>query len=211
MTSTYLIFTGLLNSFLLVWLFIYFLILLLISSGLLICMENTFWNINRDASNFVKLFKESFTLYVESGMREMTERDIEMLRNENGEFLDQEEDFNAKFCKFIFDHYLRKFHCFYLYSTHLITVFIYWIQPTRNPWPERAKHWDERLKKSLQGFMLKFHRKKRAWWGLDFSRFGLYWYPCLRPCFIQTIYEKANYTLPWKNSMTVSPWASSNL
>ena len=87
----------------------------------------TFWNINldtgRDASNFVKLFKKSFTLYVESGMREMTERDIIVLRNEHGEFLKEAEDFKARFCKFIFDHYLRKFHCFY--STHLITIFAY--------------------------------------------------------------------------------------
>ena len=94
-------------------------------------MENTFWNINLDTGrdpsnlNFIKLFEKSFTLYVESGMREMTERDIEVLRNEHGEFSDEAEDFNARFCKFIFDHYLRKFHCFYLYSTHLITIFAY--------------------------------------------------------------------------------------
>ena len=91
-------------------------------------MENTFWNINldtgRDASNFVKLFEKSFTLYVESGMREMTERDIEVLRDEHGEF-SYAGDFRARFCKFIFDHYLRKFHCFDLYSTHLITIFAY--------------------------------------------------------------------------------------
>ena len=81
-------------------------------------MENTFWNINldtgRDASDFVKLFKKSFTLYVESGMIEMAERDIEVFKNEHGEFSDEAEDFDARFCKFIFDHYLRKFHCFYI-------------------------------------------------------------------------------------------------
>ena len=91
-------------------------------------MENTFWNINldtrRDAINFVKLFKKSFTLYVESGMREMTERDLEVLRYEHGEF-SYAGDFSARFCKFISDHYLREFHCFYLYSTHLITIFAY--------------------------------------------------------------------------------------
>ena len=77
-------------------------------------MENTFWNIERDG-NFVELFKRSFTLYVESGMREMMERDIEVLKNEQEEFSAQPtnaKDFNAKFYKFIVDHYLCKFHCF---------------------------------------------------------------------------------------------------
>ena len=46
-------------------------------------------------------------------MREMVERDIDMLRNEQGEILCQAEDFKAKFYKFIVDHYLRKFHCFF--------------------------------------------------------------------------------------------------
>ena len=122
-------------------------------------MENTFWNFNKD-SNFVELFKNSFTLYVESGMKEIMERDIETLKNEQGEFSAKAENFNAKFRKFIFDHYLRKFHCFrvYLYSTHLpTTVFAYKIQPTRNPRPMplavgvKHLHWDERTKKSLCG------------------------------------------------------------
>ena len=87
-------------------------------------MENTFWDISRDG-NFVELFKKSFTSYVESGMREMVEIDIDILRNEQGEFL-VTKDFNANFYNFIVDHYLRKFYCFYLRSTHLlITVFVY--------------------------------------------------------------------------------------
>ena len=61
--------------------------------------------------NFVELFKKSFTLYVKSGMREMTERDIDILRNEQGEF-SVTKAFKAKFYKFIVDHYLRKFHFF---------------------------------------------------------------------------------------------------
>ena len=77
-------------------------------------MENTFWelDINRHhGGNFVELFKKSFTLYVKSGMREKTERDIDILRKD---FLawrreTDSEDFNAKFYKFIVDHYLRKF------------------------------------------------------------------------------------------------------
>ena len=56
-------------------------------------------------------FKKSFTLYVESGMIEKVEIDLDALRNEQGEFL-VTGDFNAKFYKFIVDHYLRKFHCF---------------------------------------------------------------------------------------------------
>ena len=80
-------------------------------------MENTFWNINGD-DKFVKVFKKSFTLYVNSGRREMTERDIEILRNDQGELSAG----GLRFYEFIVDHYLRKFHCFrvYLHSTCLI-------------------------------------------------------------------------------------------
>ena len=113
-----LIFTGLLNAS---QNFIYYLILVLISTALLVCMENTFWDINRDG-NFVELFKKSFTLYVKSGMKEMVKIEINMLRNEQGEFL-VTKDFKAIFCKFIVEHYLCKFHCFYLHLTHLITFF----------------------------------------------------------------------------------------
>ena len=93
--------------------FYYYLILVFIPTALLICTENTLWDsdINGDG-NFVELFKKSFTLYVGSGMREIAERDIAMLRNEEGGF-SMTKDFNAKFYKFIVDHYLRKFHCFY--------------------------------------------------------------------------------------------------
>jgi hypothetical protein len=94
-------------------------------TALLICTENTFWDISRDG-NFVGVFKKSFTLYVESGMRELVEKDIDILRNEQGAF-SVTEDFCEKFYKFIVDHYLRKLHssCFYLHSTCLITVFGY--------------------------------------------------------------------------------------
>ena len=128
-TSTYLgflIFTGLLNAFLLVRLITYYLILLLIPTAVLICAENTFWDIHR-GSNFVELFKKSFTLYDESGMKKMVEMDIEKLRNEEGNFL-VTEDFNENFYKFIVDHYLCKFHSHW-HLTHLTTVFAY-IQPT---------------------------------------------------------------------------------
>ena len=84
---------------------------------------NTLWDIKRDG-NFVELFKKSFALYVENGMMEMTERDIDILRNEEGEF-SVTKDFNAKFYEFVVHHYLRKFHCFYLHLTHLIAVFAY--------------------------------------------------------------------------------------
>jgi hypothetical protein len=91
---------------------IYYLILVLIPIALLICTENTLWDISRDgARNFVELFKKSFTSYVESGMSKMVERDIDILRNEQGGFL-VTEDFKAKFYKFIVDHYLRKFQLF---------------------------------------------------------------------------------------------------
>ena len=56
----------------------------------------------------MKQFKKSFKLYVKSGMKRKTERDIDILRNEEGELL-VTEDFNVEFYKFIVDHYLRKF------------------------------------------------------------------------------------------------------
>jgi hypothetical protein len=90
----------------------------LISTALLICTENTFWDINSDHDgSFVELFKKSFALYVESGLKEMTERDVDMLTNEQDEISNsaKAKDFNAKFYNFIIDHYLRKFHCFYLH------------------------------------------------------------------------------------------------
>ena len=58
-------------------------------------------------------------------MREMTERDIDILRNEQGRFSLEDSDFNAKFYKFIVVHYLRMFHFFYLHLIHLIIVFAY--------------------------------------------------------------------------------------
>ena len=44
-------------------------------------------------------------------MIEIVETDIDMLRNEQGIFL-VNEDFKAKFYKFIVDHYLRKLSLF---------------------------------------------------------------------------------------------------
>ena len=93
-----------------------------ILTALLICMENTFWN-GRDG-NFVESFKQSFTLYVESGMRMKAEAEIDILPNVQGGSLYQvTEDFKARFCKLIIEHYLRKIHCFYLHLTHLTTSF----------------------------------------------------------------------------------------
>ena len=79
--------------------------------ALLICMENTFWNISSD-SNFVKLFKKSFTLYVESGTREKVEADIENLGHPD-RYWDSEatelEEYKENFLKIIMEHNLRKF------------------------------------------------------------------------------------------------------
>ena len=80
-------------------------------TALLICMENTFWNISSDG-NFVKLFKKSFTLYVESGTREKVEADIEILGFPGRSWeLDatELEEYKDKFLKIIMGHYLRKF------------------------------------------------------------------------------------------------------
>ena len=65
--------------------------------------------INSDVS-FVKLFKKSFALYVESGMREKTEADIDILRNElEGHVGPVTQDFKARFQEVIMEHLLRKF------------------------------------------------------------------------------------------------------
>ena len=175
-----LVFTGLLNAFLLVDI----LFIVLIPTALLICTENTFWDINRDG-NFVELFKKSFTLYVKSGMRETVEIDIDTLRNKWGNFF-VNEDFKSRFYKFIVDHYLRKFHCFYLLDTstdrclHLLNT----AQPgefqthggefgaSEEQGSGEGSHGGgqaielERKNKEkfpwLQKLMLKFHRRQRA-------------------------------------------------
>ena len=84
----------------------YRLILDLIPTALLICTENTVWDITKDG-NFVELFQKSFTSYVENGMKQVVEMDIDMLKNRNGGFSVTKE-FKAKFYKFIVAHYLRK-------------------------------------------------------------------------------------------------------
>jgi hypothetical protein len=101
-------------------------------TALLICMENSFWNI-RGGGNFVELFKKSFKLYVESGTRKKMEAAIDILINEQGHggYLETDsEDFKAKFYTIITEHYLCKIHCFYLHVTHLTTFFTE-IQPTQ--------------------------------------------------------------------------------
>ena len=72
--------------------------------------------------NFVELFKKSFTSYVENGMRQLVEKDIDILRNEEGGF-SVTKDFKAKFYKFIVDHYLRKFQLFPFAHSDLTTAF----------------------------------------------------------------------------------------
>ena len=71
-------------------------------------MENTLWNFNGD-DNFMELFKNSFTLYVESGMREKTEADIRVTDIWKNEW---QGNFKEMFSMFIIEHYLCKFHCF---------------------------------------------------------------------------------------------------
>lgn len=108
------IFAGLLNVSMLVLFFIY---LTILSTALLLCMENTFWNIDTD-TNFVDLFKTSFTLYVESGIRKEMEVAIDGLRNEQSGWM-ATKAFKAKFRKIIIEHCLREFHKFYCFLTHL--------------------------------------------------------------------------------------------
>ena len=98
------------------------------STALLICMENSFWNtqvhIKTDFEAYMpmELFKKSFTLYVESGMRRKTEAALDIFGNEqDGCWVTK--DFKTEFFKIIIEHRLCEFHCFYLYSTHLTTFF----------------------------------------------------------------------------------------
>ena len=142
-----------------------------IPTALLICIENTFWNINGHG-NFVELFKKSFKFYVESGMREMTERDFEILRKEQNPSRDE-------FYKFIVNHYLRKFHYFYL---HLTSNHRPRLLNTAQPVESQARADGESAsgesqqegsasdsKKKftwLRKLLLKFRRRQRAWWVL---------------------------------------------
>jgi hypothetical protein len=81
----------------------------LIQTALLICLENSFWNISRDGVNFVESFIKSFSLYVESGMRKEMEAEIDILGNDEGGFL-VTKDLKAQFRKIITEHYLCKIH-----------------------------------------------------------------------------------------------------
>ena len=83
-------------------------------TALLICMENTFWNISHldlEDGNFVELFKKSFALYVESGIKKKTEAGLDILFRKGLEGIHWvSEDFNEKFYKFIIEQYLCEFH-----------------------------------------------------------------------------------------------------
>ena len=88
----------------------------------------------------------------------MTERDIEILINEHGEILAHRDlDFEAKFYKFIVDHYLRKFHCF-LFAFNTSN---HWnclrLPNTAKPQADEEK--DEKKKSWIQKSMLKFRRE----------------------------------------------------
>ena len=68
----------------------------------------------------MELFKESFTLYVESGMGKKMEADIDLLGNQDGQLVT--EKFKAKFYEIVIENYLCKFHCFNL---TLLTTFLH--------------------------------------------------------------------------------------
>ena len=80
-------------------------------AALLICLKNTFWTSNKlvDGNyNFVKLFKKSFKLYVESGMKERVEAAIYiLLRDEQG--ASGWPVTKSKFCKLVVEHFLCRF------------------------------------------------------------------------------------------------------
>ena len=192
MTSTYL-FAGLFNAFLYdFYLFSY--PCFLIPTALLICIENTFWNINGDG-NFVKLFKKSFTLYVKSGRREMTERgiDLEILRNDWD--LDLDSSFNSTLYKFIVDHYLRKFHCFYLHLTYLELS-----SPTKYSQTWGRKEWKRDYMASEVGAKIlgtKGMSCMMGWWGLNFVRSWIVDKPLRRDAVVKRHPMPENLHLYW--------------
>ena len=105
----------------------------------------------------MKLFKKSFKLYVESGKRETTERDLEILRNEQYPSDDE-------FYKFIVNHYLRKFHCLYLHltSNHCLRL-INIARPEESQARTDGEASDSKKKFTwLRKLMLKFRRRERA-------------------------------------------------
>ena len=89
---------------------------MLVSTAILICLENSFWN-QDTGGDFVDSFKKSFRLYVESGIRKTTEADIDVLQG--GRHITAE--FKAKLHKIIMDHCLRKLHSLYSHLTFLTT------------------------------------------------------------------------------------------
>ena len=67
-------------------------------------------------------------------MREITERDIDILRNEQGEIV-VTKDFKAEFYKFIVDHFLCKFH-FSICTWHIWSLS--WLLNTAQPGKSRT-------------------------------------------------------------------------
>ena len=88
-------------------------------------------------------------------MREKTERDIDILRSEQGELL-VTKDFNAKFYKFIVDHYLRKFLFLFAFNTYNHCL---WLLNAAQPGESRS-HDSGELQASVSGDQLELVRKK---------------------------------------------------
>ena len=175
-----------------------FIILILIPTGLLICTENTLWNISED-DDFVKLFKKSFTFYVESGMREKTETGIDIFENQQGGWL-VTKDFKENFCKFIIEHYLRKFHWFYLHLTHLTTfICLITAHPQESAIEDQVFELDQKKEKKInwvQKLKSKICRGQRVWWDWNLLWIGQNVYSSLVQNYhILKIQEKKR----WKN------------
>ena len=140
--SSFFIFIGLLNASLLV-----FYLIPILPTALLICLENSFWKIsshNHHDGDFVELFKESFTLYVESGTRMKSEADIDTIwRNQGGSLTINE----SKLYEIITENYLCKFYCFYLHSTLLTTSLSKYSPPSA--WRPNILSLNERMKRLI--------------------------------------------------------------
>ena len=95
-------------------------------------------------------------------MKKIVEVDIDVLRNEKGEFL-VTEDFKAKFLKFITDHFLRKFNLFlHVLDTSNHFFCLNTAHPDDQVFKLGHKAQDEKKTTWLQKLKLKIHRGKRV-------------------------------------------------
>jgi hypothetical protein len=91
----------------------------------------------------------------------MVERDIDILRNEQGGF-SVTEDFKAKFYKFIVDHYLRKFQ-FFLFALNTSNDWHCLCLYTAQPGESCAHASEDSASVASGGQILELQQKNQTW------------------------------------------------